>query len=229
MNQTASFDFEQARFNMIEQQIRPWEVLDQDILDTLMVVRREEFVPGKYQAIALSDTEVPLIVDGVPTGETMFTPKVEARLLQALDAQRHESVIEVGAGSGYMAALLARRADRVLSLERHPGLVAFAQANIARAGLLNCEVIARDGASLLTDESVQADVILLSGSVSFIPDALIARLKPGGRLAAISGDSPVMSACLVRVGPRREISRETLFETYAKPLVGFPRRDAFRF
>src|SRR5437879_4756407 len=126
---------EQARMNMIEQQIRPWDVLDQSVLDLLYTVRREQFVPPQLRALAFVDTELPLRIDGVDTGEVMMAPKVEARLLQELGIQAHEMVLEVGTGSGYMAALAAHRGRSVLSIEIDRRLASFGEANLIRAGV----------------------------------------------------------------------------------------------
>ena len=133
-------NIEQARFNMIEQQIRPWNVLDQDVLDLLVVVKREDFVPPAYKALAFVDSEIPL-----PGGEAMFTPKIEARLLQEVQVKKHENVLEIGAGSGYMAALLAHKARHVTSIEIKPELKELAQANLTRAGVSNVTVELGDG------------------------------------------------------------------------------------
>jgi protein-L-isoaspartate(D-aspartate) O-methyltransferase len=222
-------DFELARFNMIEQQIRPWEVLDQDILDTLMVVKRELFAPPACQAMAFSDLEIPLNLDGLKTGEVMFTPKVEARMLQALKVHRHESVVEVGAGSGYMAALLAHRAARVVTLELHPELAAFARANLHRAGIDNCELVCRNGVELIDDDSIKADILVLSGAVAKVPESLFERLAPGGRLLAVVGQSPVMTATLFTKSDSGQVSSRNLFETLTRPLVGFPVTESFSF
>jgi protein-L-isoaspartate(D-aspartate) O-methyltransferase len=222
-------DFELARYNMIEQQIRPWEVLDQDILDTLMVVKRELFAPPAYQSMALSDLEIPLNLDGIKTGETMFSPKVEARILQALDVHRHENVIEVGAGSGYMAALLAHRAARVVTLELHPELAAFARGNLHQAGIDNCELVCRNGVELIDDESMTADVLVLSGGVAKVPEAMFDRLTPGGRLVAVVGQTPVMTMTLFTKSDSGQISSRKLFETLTRPLVGFPVAESFSF
>lgn len=222
-------DFELARLNMVEHQIRPWNVLDQDVLDLLLQVRREDFVPKAYRTMAFTDMEIPLDLDGVRTGESMLAPKVEARMLQALGVRRHESVLEIGAGSGFMAALLAHRARRVLSVDRLDALVGFAATNLQRAGVGNASVELRDGTSFLATGEERFDVIVLSGSVAVVPDALLTRLNPGGRLAAIVGNAPVMSAQIVRnIGPSR-FAAEALFETLAKPLVGFPEPSSFRF
>src|SRR4051812_27896876 len=179
---------EQARFNMIEQQIRPWEVLDQGVLSLLSVVKREDFVPPAYRSLAFVDTEVPL-----PNGQSMLAPKVEARLLQELGVQRHERVLEVGAGSGYMAALLAHKAQHVTTLEIDPELARLAAENLRRAWIMNASVLEAD-ASRAAPEDGPFDVILLSGSVAEVPRAMLAQLKPGGRLAAIVGQLPIMRA-----------------------------------
>jgi len=150
-------NIEQARFNMIEQQIRPWDVLDQGVLSLLAVVKREDFVPPAYRAMAFVDTEVPL-----PAGQCMLAPKVEARLLQELSVHKHEQVLEVGAGSGYMAALLGHKAQQVTTMEIHPELAAMARANLQRAAVLNVNVRQADGSHGLHDEG-PFDVILLSG------------------------------------------------------------------
>jgi len=220
-------DIERARFNMVEQQIRPWEVLDQDVLDLLFVVRREDFVPPAWRQLAFTDMEIPLTIDGKPTGEVMLAPKVEARLLQAAAVRRHETVLEIGAGSGYMAALLAHRARRVVSCEIRPELARFATENLSRAAVAGATVEARNGLEAAAES--RWDVVVLSGSVPFLPDALLQQLNVGGRLVAIVGELPMMVAQLVtRVG-EREFATESLFDTVATPLVGFPRKESFRF
>jgi protein-L-isoaspartate(D-aspartate) O-methyltransferase len=221
-------DFERARFNMIEQQIRPWNVLDQDVLDLLSVVRREDFVPPEYRQMAFTDMEIPLRVGGRATGETMLAPKVEARILQELGVRRHESVLEIGAGSGHMAALLAHRGRQVDTLEIDADLARFATANLARAGVGNATVRHADGA----DASVNLpsyDVIVLSGSVPAVPERLVAKLSPGGRLAAIVGELPVMQAQIVTRAQGAGTTTRVLFETVARPLRGFPGKSSFRF
>jgi protein-L-isoaspartate(D-aspartate) O-methyltransferase len=221
-------DIERARFNMIEQQIRPWNVLDQDILDLLSVVHREDFVPPAWHAMAFTDMEIPLVVDGRDTGESMLSPKVEARILQELGVRRHESVLEIGTGSGHMAALLAHRARHVDTLEIDPDLVRFATANLARAGVGNVTVRNADG----SDPGVNLpsyDVIVLSGAVSALPDRLLAKLNPGGRLAAIVGELPVMHAEIATRAQGTGHDVRMLFETVARPLRGFPVKSAFTF
>ena len=216
-------NIEQARFNMIEQQIRPWEVLDQAVLSLLAVVRREDFVPPAHRALAFVDTEVPL-----PEGQFMLAPKVEARLLQALQLGRHERVLEVGAGSGHMAALLAHRAQHVVGLEIRPRLAAMAAANLRHAGIANASIREADGSQGLSTEA-PFDVIVLSGSVAEVPQVLLDQLKPGGRLVAIVGEEPVMRALLVtRIGAA-QFKRVELFDTVAPRLQGFAEAPAFRF
>lgn len=220
-------DFERARFNMVEQQIRPWEVIDQDVLDLLLTVRREDFVPPAYRALAFSDTEIPLVVDGRQTGENMLAPKIEAKFMQALAVRKHEHVLEVGAGSGYMAALLAHRARHVITCEILPELAGFARANLERAGVRNAAVEQRNGAQ--PAGTGRFEVIVLSGSVSFVPDALLQRLAVGGRMAAIVGEPPVMEVQLITRTGETSFSAVNLFETSARPLVGFPRKEHFSF
>ncbi len=220
-------DFERARFNMVEQQIRPWEVLDQDVLDLILSVKREDFVPPPYRAMAFADMEIPLLLDGVHTGEAMFAPRVEARLLQELSPKKHEHVLEVGAGSGFMASLLGHRARHVVTREIHEGLANFARANIERSGLRNVVVEHCDGSQIA--DGGHFDVILLSGSVAFVPDAFLQRLSIGGRLAAIVGEAPVMEAQLITRTANDSFAAVNLFETVARPLIGFPQKDQFRF
>ncbi len=222
-------DIERARFNMVEQQIRPWDVLDQEVLDLLFVVKREEFVPPAYRSLAFVDMEIPLVIDGQASGESMLSPKVEARILQELVIRRHEQVLEIGTGSGYMAALLAHRARLVRTLERLPALAAFATANLQRAGVANASVECIDGSRPESIGDARYDAIALSGSVPYLPPWLLERLAVGGRLAAFVGELPVMAAQVVTRTSERGFDTRTLFETVARPLVGFPRKEAFRF
>ncbi len=219
-----------ARFNMIEQQIRPWEVLDPAVLSLLAAVRREDFVPAGLRALAFVDTQVPLLA-GHPDGPRMLEPRVEARLLQELQVQRHEKVLEVGTGSGFMAALLAHRAQQVFTLECRPELARQARENLRRAGVMNAtvvEVSAAEGAKGLPAEA-PFDAILLSGSVAEVPRALLDQLKPGGRLIAIVGAEPVMTARLVRRAGDAAFATTDLFETLAPRLEGFEEPSRFRF
>jgi len=216
-------NIEQARFNMIEQQIRPWQVLDPSVLSLLAIVKREDFVPGEHRALAFMDLEVPL-----PEGQCMLSPKVEARMLQELAVHKHERVLEIGAGSGYMAALLAHKAQHVITLERRPTLAALAADNLRRASIVNVQVRTVDGSHGLPDEA-PFDAIVLSGSVSKVPQELLAQLKPGGRLIAIEGEEPVMRAALYTHGGERGVSRVEIFDTVAQRLEGFPEPSRFVF
>jgi protein-L-isoaspartate(D-aspartate) O-methyltransferase len=216
-------NIEQARFNMIEQQIRTWEVLDQDVLSLLSVVKREDFVPPAYHSLAFVDTQVPL-----PHGQSMLEPKVEARLLQELAVQRHERVLEVGAGSGYMAALLAHKAQHVTTVEILPELAHLASENLKRAWVMNATVVAADASAGLTVDG-PFDVIVLSGSVAEVPRALLSQLKPGGRLTAVVGQLPIMRAVLMTRGHDAGHASVELFDTVAPRLVGFGEPSRFVF
>jgi len=226
-------NYEQARFNMIEQQIRPWEVLDSQVLSLLAIVRREDFVPPAVRAMAFVDMEVPL---GSKPGQCMLAPKVEARILQDLAVQKHEKVLEIGAGSGYMAALLAHRAQQVITLEIDADLAQLARNNLKKAGVYNAEVRTGDGSAKLGQAvsgsdmlSGPFDVIVLSGSVAEVPPALLAMLKPGGRLSAIVGFEPMMCATLVtRVGDAAFRTTQA-WDTVAPRLLNFPEPSKFNF
>ena len=215
-------NIEQARFNMIEQQIRPWDVLDKGVLGLLAVVRREDFVPPAYRALAFMDTEVPLA-----DGEQMLPPRVEARLLQDAQVQRHERVLEIGTGSGFMAALLGHRAQSVISLEIKPALAKTAADNLRRNGASNVTVVQADGSHGYPAEA-PFDVIVLSGSVAKVPAELLNQLKPGGRLVAIEGGEPVMEAVRYTHGANG-IERLALFDINAPRLAGFPEPPRFHF
>jgi protein-L-isoaspartate(D-aspartate) O-methyltransferase len=228
MNPTPTL--ERLRFNMIEQQIRPWDVLDLDILDLLARIRREDYVPEAHRALAFFDMEIPL--EGASTakepGQCMLSPKVEARMLQDLHIQKHESVLEIGTGSGFMAALLADRAAQVLSLEIDPGLAAFAAANLRRNGVMNVEVRHADGAMPLASGPT-FDVIVLSGSVARIPQGLLGSLNIGGRLAAVVGDEPMMRAHFVTRTGEGKWDVLQPWDTVAPRLLNFPAPSRFNF
>ncbi|AEG92188.1 protein-L-isoaspartate O-methyltransferase family protein [Ramlibacter tataouinensis] len=222
---------EQARFNMIEQQIRPWDVLDPDVLELLAEVRREDFVPPAHRALAFVDMEIPLASpaeQALASGRCMLAPKVEARLLQDVNPQRHDKVLEVGAGSGYMAALLAGRAQRVITLEIDPQLAAMARTNLQRAGITQVDVREADGSRGLAAEG-PFDVILLSGSVAEVPQALLLQLKVGGRLGAIVGSEPVMRATLITRTGETTYTTVQRWDTVAPRLLNFPEPSRFHF
>ena len=225
MNTSASL--EKLRFNMIEQQIRPWDVLDRGILDLLATIHREDYVPPAHRALAFFDMEIPLGNGTVP-GQCMLSPRVEARMLQDLHVQKHESALEIGTGSGFMAALLAQRAAKVLTLEIDAALAAAATATLRRNGVGNVEVRNADGAQPLPSGPT-FDVIVLSGSVARVPQNLLGSLNIGGRLAAIVGEEPMMRAHVVtRVS---EGKWETIqpWDTVAPRLLGFPEPSRFSF
>lgn len=204
-------NIEKARFNMIEQQIRTWDVLDQDILDLLIVVKREAFVPEAYRSLAFVDTEIPL-----PGGECMFTPKMEARIMQEILVKKHENVLEVGAGSGYMAALLAHKARHVTTVEIDPTLRDMAKKNLADYGVTNVSVELGNGARGWGKE--QYDVIVISGSLPVLPDTFLSQIKVGGRIFAIVGETPVMSAQVITRVSDTSYNTVKVFETNVKPL-----------
>ena len=221
---------EQARFNMIEQQIRPWDVLDAHVLELLAVVKREDFVPPAFRALAFADMQIPLSDNeaGIAAGQVMLEPRIEARILQDLQVAKHEKVLEVGTGSGFMAALLGHRAQRVLSLEIDNGLAAFARANLQRAGVLNVEVRVADGATADLSADGPFDVIALSGSVAMVPERLVQMLKPGGRLMGIVGSEPIMRATLVQQAATGALVTQPWDEKVPR-LLNFPEPSRFKF
>ena len=216
-------NIEQARFNMIEQQIRPWEVLDQEVLDLLFVVKREDFTPPAYRNLAFADMEIP-----IGSGQVMLAPRVEARLLQELGIKKTDKVLEIGTGSGYMAALLAARAEHVVSVEARPEIAEFARQNLERAGVANVSVEVGNGANGWPARGPY-DVIVVSGSLPTLPDALLKQLRLGGRLAAIVGSAPVMEAQLVTCSAEGVYNTVNLFETVVPALDGAEAKPGFSF
>lgn len=220
-------NLEQARHNMIEQQIRPWDVLDKGVLQTLVAVRREDFVPAAYHSLAFVDTEIPL-----PCGQHMLSPKVEARLLQEAKLTGSERVLEIGAGSGYMAALLARHAAQVVTVEIEPELKALAERNLKACGVDNVTVEKGDGArgwSGNAKEAAPFDVIVLSGSVPVLPEAMLTQVRVGGRILAVIGEAPAMSACLITRTADDAWDTQKLFETSIPPLRNAIKPSSFHF
>lgn len=216
-------DIERARFNMIEQQIRPWEVLDPRVLNLLSEIPREAFVPEEYRHLAFSDIQIP-----IGHGEVMMQPKVEARLVQALALRRQDRVLEVGTGSGFVTALLARLALQVISVEINPPFTAQASKRLAEQGLSNITLETGDG-SAGWDRRAPYDAILLTGSVPVLPDAFLQQVAPDGRLVAIVGRLPVMEAVLhERIGDSGWRTT-SLFDTALPPLRGADTRQAFVF
>jgi len=216
-------NIEQARFNMIEQQIRPWNVLDQDVLDLLHVVKREQFVPAAYQNLAFADVEIPL-----PGGAAMLAPKFEARILQEVGVRKHETVLEIGTGSGYMAALLAHRAAKVTTVEINPETAELAKKNLANAGIHNVTVEVGNGAQGW-EKGAPYDVIVISGALEVLPEALLKQVKVGGRIAAIIGQAPVMEAAIISRTGEDTYSTIKVFETNVRYLTGAPVPSHFQF
>lgn len=216
-------NFETARFNMIEQQIRPWDVLDQSVLDLLTLVKREEFVPEQYRNLAFVDGEIPL-----PHGQVMLAPKVEARLLQELAIEPDEIALEIGTGSGYMAALLANKAKHVTSVEIIEELKDFAATNLLRADIRNVTLTLGDGAQGFPSAG-QFDVLVVSGSLPVVPQALLDQLTVGGRMAVIVGDAPAMRAQIITRTAADAWEPVVLFETVAMPLINALQPSRFTF
>jgi protein-L-isoaspartate(D-aspartate) O-methyltransferase len=216
-------NIEQARFNMIEQQIRPWDVLDQDVLNLLSVVKRENFVPAAYRDIAFADLELPL-----PAGEHMLFPRVEARIMQELAVKKHEAVLAIGAGSGYMAALLAHRARHELTVDIKPELADLAKRNLADNGVTNAEVALGDGARGWA-AAAPYDVICVSGGLPVLPQEMLEQLKIGGRLAAFVGTAPVMKAQVITRIDEKQYRVADVFETYVEPLINAVHPPRFMF
>jgi len=212
-----------ARFNMVEQQIRPWQVLDRRVLDLLLQIDRHVFVPAAFQSLAYSDTEIPLA-----HGECMLPPRVDARLLQDLALQPHEKVLEIGTGSGHLTALLAQSCAHVTSLERHPGLLAQAQKNLHQLGIQNVDWQINEG---VPDHVKGApfDAILLGGSVASVPEALLALLSPHGRVLAVVGDEPIMQVTRVVRQPDGSGHATPLWDVVIPRLHGFAETPQFHF
>ena len=216
-------DFETARFNMIAQQIRPWEVIDERVLSTFESLARERFVDHDYQGLAYADIAVP-----IGEGQTMMKPVQEARMLQALDVRPGDSVLEIGTGSGFTAACLAHLGGTVTSYETHAALSEAAAAHLAANQINTVELVVGNGlAASLAPESF--DVIAVTGSLPVYPGGLEELLRPGGRMFVVIGEGPAMSAMLVSRTAEGEVWKETLFETVLPALEHAPQVDHFEF
>ncbi len=224
---TVTMNNDQARFNMIEQQIRPWNVLDPEVLQHLGMLRREDFVPSAHRALAFADIEIPLLPNAGPE-QHMLTPRLEAHMFQALALRNTDTVLEVGSGSGFMAALLAARAEFVHSVEIEPQLAELARTNLQRAGVANVSVEIGDAAQ---GWSVKApyDAIVLSGSTPVLSEVLLHQLKLGGRLVAVVGEAPVMVLQLVTRTGEESFTTARLLETQLASLLNAPQRNKFVF
>ena len=214
-------NMEQARFNMVEQQIRPWDVLDIRVLDLLTKAKREQFVPPARREMAFMDMEIPL-----GHGVSMWPPKLEARTLQELHLKRTDHVLEIGSGSGYLTALLSHLAEHVTSVEIVPELHAFAEKNLAAHHIGNVTLALGDGAQGWPGSY---DVIVLTGSIPVLPETFQNSLNPGGRLFAIVGDAPAMQARLITCVSPGKFEDAVLFETSIAPLQNAlqPKRFVF--
>ena len=216
-------NLEQARFNMVEQQIRTWDVLDQDVLDLLFEVKREEFLPAGSRVLAFVDMAAP-----IGFAEFTLPPKLEARIVQELGLKKTDRVLEIGSGCGYMTALLAKSTQHVTSVELIPELSAFAEKNLRNHAIENVSLAVGDGAQGW--KSKQAfDVIVLTGSTPMLPDAFTESLNPGGRLFAIIGEEPIMTAMLIVRGAHGDVERHELFETCVPSLKHALQRQQFVF
>ncbi len=221
----AENNIEQARFNMVEQQIRPWEVLDQQVLDTLSIVPREAYVPDAYRNVAFADAELP-----IGHGEQMMKPVIEGRLLQALGVKPTDKTLEIGTGSGFITACLAELSQQVISIEIQPELADQAAANLAAQGITNASVKTGDGLATASTHGT-FDAIAVTGSLpqAAAADSLKTLLNIGGRLFAVIGQGAVMEACLITRTGEKQWAHEVLFETELPPLANTSTADPFQF
>jgi protein-L-isoaspartate(D-aspartate) O-methyltransferase len=223
MTSLAEMNTQIARFNMVEQQIRTWQVLDTQVLARLSQLERQWFVPTAYHALAYSDTEIP-----IGHGEHMLPPRVDARLLQDLGLQAHEHVLEIGTGTGYLTALLALSCAHVTSLECHADLLAQAQQHLQRADIHNVRLLINQGMPQQLP-AASFDAVVLGGSVACVPAELLALLKPAGRLLAVVGDEPMMQTTLVQRQTDGTGHSRVLWDVVIPRLHGFAQTPAFHF
>lgn len=218
----SQINIEQARFNMIEQQIRPWEVLDQRVLDVMTRTPREDFAPSRYRNLAFADVAIPL-----GHGQVMMRPNVEGRLLQALNPQSADTILEVGTGSGYLTACLAGLGGRVVSVDIFPEFTAAAEDQLNAHGVDNVTLYSGDAAQGWGD--YRYDVIALTGSLPSLPERWRQQLVIGGRLFVIIGQDPIMEALLITRLGEQEWTEESLFETQLPPLLNVEKPSRFAF
>lgn len=216
-------NLEQVRYNMIEQQIRPWEVLDPTVLELLKHVPREDFVTEQYAGLAFADLEIP-----IGHGQSMLSPKLEARIVQSLNLKQTDRVLEIGTGSGYMTALLAKLSGHVFSVDCVAEFTAAAQQKLTQHGISNITLETGDAASGWAAHAPY-DVIVLSGSMPVLEPALRNSLSVGGRMFAVIGDAPVMSATLVQRVSETAFRSEVMFETCVPELTNAPQPERFVF
>ena len=215
-------DFEQAREQMLGQQIRAWEVLDDAVLETLAKVRREAFVPPAYRDLAFADCQIPL-----DEGQCMLTPQLEGKILQSLMLSKSDTVLEVGTGSGYMTACLAQLAGNVVSVDIFETFISGAEKKLADANVNNVTLEQKDALKL--DDNRQFDAIAITGSLPRHSALFTKMLRPGGRMFVIIGQEPVMEACLVSAHDGGQSTVESLFETVVTPLIGVETPSRFVF
>ncbi len=216
-------NFEEARFNMVEQQIRPWQVLDSKVLALLEKVQREDFVPVRYRKLAFADIAVPL-----ECGQFMMRPKIEARMLQALELREDETVLEIGTGSGFVTACLAALSKHVVSVEIFEELHLEAVRQLQDKKITNVELFVGDVMSGWQPEQAH-DVVVVTGSVPVVPEQFKGWVNPGGRLFVVTGDSPAMEARLLTRLDATQWSEESLLETDLARLVNAERPPQFEF
>lgn len=227
----SGFDAAKARFNMIEQQIRPWDVADSAVLGLLDSVPRDAFVADAYRSLAYADLSLPTSASATE-GEAMLQPKVQARMVQDAAIQPTDTVLHVGTGTGFVAALLGKQAQSVLSIEINPTLAQQARANLHSVGIANVEVVTADATAQgfkACQGKAPYDVIMLSGSVAEVPQALLSLLKPGGRLVAIVGDEPAMRVHIVTRTSDTGFATAQPWDYTAPRLVNFPQTPGFQF
>ena len=216
-------NFEQARFNMVEQQVRPWDVLDARVLELLETTQREDFVPVRYRKMAFTDMAIPLDHE-----QSMMKPVVEGRLLQALELKPDETVLEIGTGSGFITACLAQMAKSVVSVDIHEQFSKEAAARLKEKGIQNVEIETGDAMSGWQPEQAH-DVVVVTGSVEDIPDQFRGWVNPGGRIFVVCGESPAMEAKLLTKLNATEWREESLFETDLPRLVNAEKAAEFEF
>jgi protein-L-isoaspartate(D-aspartate) O-methyltransferase len=211
-----------ARQQMVEQQVRAWDVLNPDILEVLKTVPREQFVPTGFEALAFADTEIP-----IGRGEAMMTPTMEGRVLQALALDSFDKVLEIGTGTGFLSACIARLADQVTSIDIHEEFSKMATANLEDSGISSVELLTMDATKDLPD--AEFDAIAITGSIQTFDPRFVMALKPDGRLFVVVGDVPAMDARLIRRTGENEWQTESLFETELTPLVNASTPPQFLF
>jgi len=218
-----AMNIDQARFNMIEQQIRPWDVLDDRVLKVISSTPREDFVPERYRSLAFSDISIPL-----DHGQVMMPPKLEGRVLQSLDIRPTDRILEIGTGSGYLTACLAQLGQSVHSVDLYEDFIEQARARLQQHGISNATFEQADAAAGLASEG-GFDVIAVTGSLPVLHQGFHGKLNPGGRLFVIVGKPPIMQALLItRIG-EQEWNQESLFEISLPPLINAPEPESFSF